>query len=142
MSNMSAGEVTAFLEQRNLHAIMATISRDGTPQLSPVWYFHESGRMYISIPAGSVKHRNLSRDPRMGICVDGGRQDVRAVMLYGRGKLLGSDDPRTEAYRWLIIRRYYETEEDARLYYESIQEMPSVLVVFEPERIVSQDYND
>ncbi|HXV59328.1 MAG TPA: pyridoxamine 5'-phosphate oxidase family protein [Vicinamibacteria bacterium] len=142
MSSMSAGEVAAFLEQRNLHAIMATIAKDGMPQLSPVWYVYESWRMYISIPARSVKHRNLARDPRMSVCVDGGRQDVRAVMLYGRGNLLGADDPRTEAYRWRIIHRYYETEEEARLYYESIQETPSVLVLFEPERVVSQDYND
>ena len=137
---MSEEDVAGFLSQP-LHAVMATISPQGSPQLSPVWFIREGDLFYISIVAGCAKQRNLERDPRASLCVDGGRGDVRAVMLYGTVRLIESGDA-LNIWRWRIIRHYYERESDARAYFESIEDTPSVLVVFEPERTVSQDFRD
>jgi PPOX class probable F420-dependent enzyme len=142
VKGLSTEEITRFLQQPNLHAIVATIAADGSPQLSPVWYVYEPPRMIISIPAGSAKHRNLRRDPRVSVCVDGGRADVRAVMLYGRAELVDTDVERLADYRWRIISAYYRTREEAQSYYETVKNVPHVLVVLEPERIISQDFRD
>jgi len=137
---MSESEIDAFLKQP-LHAVLATHSADGPPHVSPVWFLYEDFRFYISIVGGSVKHRNLEKDPRMSLCVDGGREDVRAVMIYGTAKLV-AEGSEPEAMRWRITRHFHASEADARHYYESIRELPNVLVVLEPARIVSQDFND
>ena len=137
---MNKEEVASFLSQP-LHAIMATMSRQGPPQLSPVWFIEDGGSIYISIVAGCAKQRNLERDPRASLCIDGGRRDVRAVMLYGTTRLIESGDA-LNIWRWRIIRHYYERESDARAYFESIEHTPSVLVIFDPDRIVSQDFRD
>ena len=144
MKRLSDEDVARFLAQPMLHAVVATIAADGSPQLTPVWYVYEPPRMIISIPADSAKHRNLKRDPRISVCVDGGREDVRAVVLYGRAELIGAetDATRLDEYRWRIIRAYYQTEKAAKDYYESVEEVPHVLVVLEPERVVSQDFRE
>jgi PPOX class probable F420-dependent enzyme len=140
--NMTDEAIADFLTQPNRHAIVGTNRRDGAPQLSPVWYVFENGTMFISIPEGSVKHRNLLRDPRVSVCVDGGRQDVRAVMLYGTVVIKHGDEPVTQEMEWRIIRAYYPAEDAAHQYYESVKDTPSVLLILTPERVVSQDYND
>ncbi|MEZ4729745.1 MAG: PPOX class F420-dependent oxidoreductase [Caldilineaceae bacterium] len=140
MAQMTQAQIAAFLAPPR-HAIVATNRADGPPQLTPVWYIYEGGQMYISAGAGAVKVQNLRRDPRVTICVDGGHPDARYVILQGTITILEPSDPLQEQMRWRIIRHYYEDEDEARRYYESMRDSPSVLLVLAPDKLISQDFN-
>jgi PPOX class probable F420-dependent enzyme len=49
--------------------VLATITSDGRPQLSPVqpFYHPDAGVLYVSMADGSVKTANLRRDPRAAL---------------------------------------------------------------------------
>ena len=51
--------------------ILATIKRDGRPQLSPVQphYDRAAGVIYVSMTEGRAKTANLRRDPRVSLAV-------------------------------------------------------------------------
>jgi PPOX class probable F420-dependent enzyme len=52
------------------HAVLATVRRDGTPQLSPVAAAVDSqGRVVVSSRETAYKVKNLRRDPRAWLCV-------------------------------------------------------------------------
>lgn len=140
MAQMTQAQIDAFLAPPR-HAIIATNRVDGPPQLSPVWYIFEDGKMYISAGINAVKVQNLRRDPHVTICVDAGHPDARYVILQGSITILAPGDPLQEPTRWRIIRHYYETEAEALRYYESIHESSSVLLVLAPDKIISQDFN-
>jgi PPOX class probable F420-dependent enzyme len=140
MPKMSKEDIAAFV-QKPLHGILATVRREGAPQLTPVWYIVDDGRILISMIKDSAKHRNILRDPRVSLCIDGGRDDVRAVVFYGTASVV-TEEPLQEQMRWRVIRHYYESEQAAREYYESIRDQPSVLLVMQPDRVVSQDFRD
>jgi PPOX class probable F420-dependent enzyme len=113
---------------------------DGPPQLTPVWYIYKDGRLYIGIVVGSAKHRNLQRDPRVSVCIDGGHGDARAVMIYGTAELIYDDNPLRKEKSWQLIRKYHDSEEEARRY-EAAIDWESLLIVVNPEKIISQDFN-
>jgi PPOX class probable F420-dependent enzyme len=51
--------------------VLVTIKRDGRPQLSNVTYVYDGERLRISITDGRAKTRNLRRDPRASLYVNG-----------------------------------------------------------------------
>ena len=58
---------------RNNRGILATIRRDGRPQLSPIMYaMDEEGCVNISVTQDRAKVANLRRDPRVSLQVLGG----------------------------------------------------------------------
>ena len=140
MFAMSQDEIELFLQEPR-HAIVGTIPADGPPHLSPVWYLFENDRIYISVPTKTVKYRDLQRDPRISVCIDGCRPDGRTVMFTGKAQLLPKGDPFEAEMRWRIIRHYHETEAEARRYAEQVRDVFSALIIVTPEKIISQDFN-
>lgn len=140
MPTLTQPEIEAFLAPPR-HAVVATNTVDGPPQISPVWYIYEDGVFTISAGVNTAKCRNLRRDPRISVCIDGGYPDYRTVIVYGTATLIPAGDPRQEAMRWRIIQRYHETEDDARRYYASVRDHASVLIAVTPEKVITQDFN-
>jgi PPOX class probable F420-dependent enzyme len=58
----------ALLDGRQF-ATIATVQRDGRPQLSVVWVARDGDQVLVSTVEGRQKHRNLLRDRRVSLLV-------------------------------------------------------------------------
>ena len=68
---MELERARAFVAERH-RGILATIKRDGRPQLSNILYFlDDGGRIKISVTQTRAKTHNLRRDPRATLHVQG-----------------------------------------------------------------------
>jgi PPOX class probable F420-dependent enzyme len=66
---MEISEALDFLRERH-HGVLATIKRDGRPQLSNVTYvIGDDGRIRVSVTDRRAKTRNLRRDARASLHV-------------------------------------------------------------------------
>jgi PPOX class probable F420-dependent enzyme len=94
--------IRAFLEQPH-HCVMATINRDGTPQLTTMWYALSATAdiVLLNMTRGLVKERNLRRDPRLAICVADG---PRYVTLQGRAEIIEDRRVQEEEVRHIATR--------------------------------------
>jgi PPOX class probable F420-dependent enzyme len=140
-NRMNSAQIQDFLAVTR-HAIAAVIRPDGAPQLSPIWFLYEGERLYFSIGLESAKYRQLSRDPRISLCIDAGHPDARAVVISGTAELITDESPERSDLEWRILRPYHESDEDARRWVATSEaEGPSALVVVSPEKIIGWDYN-
>jgi PPOX class probable F420-dependent enzyme len=57
-----------LFSQKNI-VFIATIMKDGSPQLSPVWANYDSGYILVNTAEGRIKHKNILRDPRVAVSV-------------------------------------------------------------------------
>ena len=139
---MSHAEIEEFLQAPRF-AVVGTNRVNGPPQLTPVWYLYENGKIYVSMFVESAKYKNLRRDPRVSICVAGENPDARAVIFSGTVELfLKGNATWVDDIVWRLARRYYDNDKDAQLYMDSEDSSAeSALAVLSPERIIAQDYN-
>ena len=139
MVQMSNSQIELFFQAPRF-TVFGTNSVDGPPQLTTVWFLYEAGAIYIGIERSSVKYRNLTRDPRVALCIDGEHPDGRTVVVYGLAKALESGTPESDRIAWRITRHYHDTDEEARRYQESISDLDLVLIKVTPQRLVGLDY--
>jgi len=57
-----------LFKDKNL-VFIATIMKDGSPQLSPVWADFEDGYIMVNTAQGRIKHKNVVRDSRVAVSV-------------------------------------------------------------------------
>ena len=97
-----AGTIRAFLDQPH-YCVMGTINRDGSPQLTVMWYDLVDDTVILNVTRGLVKEKNVRRDPRMAICVEDG---PRFVTLTGRAEIVEDrKDQEAEVNRMAIRYR-------------------------------------
>jgi PPOX class probable F420-dependent enzyme len=81
-------EVAEFLAaQRKLH--VATLNRDGSPHLVPMYFELVDGAVAFWTYTRSQKIRNLQRDPRITVMAESGEAyfDLRGVQISGVARL-------------------------------------------------------
>jgi PPOX class probable F420-dependent enzyme len=89
----------------NSHAVLSTMRRNGTPQMSPVAVALDGlGRVVISSRETAFKTKNLRRDPRAWLCVISDRFYGNWVQLEGMVEVVSLPDalePLVDYYRTL-----------------------------------------
>ena len=64
--------------------VLATVNPDGSPQTSVMWVGRDGDDLLFSTVAWRVKHRNMSRDPRVSVTVIDSADQENYVELRGR----------------------------------------------------------
>jgi PPOX class probable F420-dependent enzyme len=92
--------IDAFLaEPRNV--MVAGIRRDGTPQLSPNWFYWDGERFYVSTTRNRAKYAIFRRDPRVQLAIDDAT-GFRTVLVRGTVEI--REDLAAELDRFRAIR--------------------------------------
>ena len=83
-------KVINLFSEKNL-VFIATVMKDGAPQVSPVWANYEDGYVLINTAEGRIKHKNILRDPRVAVSVVSKDNPLNMVTIRGTVEQLISD---------------------------------------------------
>jgi len=82
-SQIMNNEVTALLDGKNF-AFVATLMKDGSPQITPTWIDIENNIILVNTAEGRIKHKNVSRDPRVAVSVVDEKNPYNMITIRGR----------------------------------------------------------
>jgi len=91
MREMSADERREFLLGRARTASLATVRADGRPHVAPIWFDLDGETLVFMTGEGSVKGRNMARDPRVSLCIDDEDPPFHYVLIEGTAELVSGD---------------------------------------------------
>lgn len=79
---LSDPKISRLFEEKNL-VFIATLMKDGSPQLSPVWGNLEDGYVLVNTAEGRIKHKNVLRDPRVALSLVSNKNPLDMVTIRG-----------------------------------------------------------
>jgi len=135
MPEMTDAEFRKFLLDGTKTGKLATVRKDGSPHVVPVWYDLDGDSLVFTTGAETIKGKNMKRDPRVCIAVDDQTPPYSFVMIEGTAEL--SEDP-GELYHWAArIAGRYMGESEAEAYGRRNSGEGEVLVRVTPSKIIS-----
>ena len=134
---MSADAMKAFLA-RPLVARLATVRRNSTPQIVPMWFFYEDGVLYMSTRTSAAKLRHLRQNPHVAVVIDVMEAPLKnkAVTIEGTAEVLttGVKEMTTKIYR-----KYVGAEADTNPRAQASINTPRVILKITPKKIQTMD---
>jgi PPOX class probable F420-dependent enzyme len=130
MNDVELGE---FLS-KPLIADLVTLNKDGSPQITPLWYNYDGTYLYFSTTTDRAKGRNIKRDNRIAVCI---RSDSahKVVLFTGTADIL---DDRDHVLVRRIASRYTPPDKIDELLRS--MEANRIIIRMKPTKTISWDY--
>src|ERR671911_1667411 len=122
-------DIQRLFQGRNL-AFVSTLSKDGSPHITPVWADMEGDLILVNTFENSAKSKNITKDPRIAISIVENNNPYNMVSIKGRvieQTTEGADEHLKKlAKRYLGIGKYYYREPNRK----------RVILKIKPEKVM------
>ena len=124
-------EIRAFLDEAKWPGVLSTLSPQGAPITSAVWFAVDGEEIVISTPATRPKARNARLDARVSFIVDTKERPYRGVAIEGEARV---DEDNGKREMRTIAERYLGPDLPAAME-ERIASMERVVLRIRPTRV-------
>jgi PPOX class probable F420-dependent enzyme len=100
-----------IIDKKNF-AHIATVMKDGSPQVSPVWVYRNGDNVMISTGVDRQKTRNLKRDPRIALSIADIDQPFPPLQIRGRVVEIITGEPAVDGF--VEVSKKYTGNEPAQ----------------------------
>ncbi|MDG2333319.1 MAG: pyridoxamine 5'-phosphate oxidase family protein [Myxococcota bacterium] len=140
---MSDEEFWQFVESQKTVQV-ATVQRDGSPHLMPLWFAVEDGAIVLETFSKSQKVKNLERDPRITLLFEDGDEynALRGASIGTRAELVQDDIERIHALHMaVLLRNTPDIPRDVLEQASRSMAPKKTAILVRPEKIVSWDHS-
>jgi PPOX class probable F420-dependent enzyme len=93
-----------ILTEKKALAHLATLMPDGSPQVTPVWFFYKNGKFVVNTARGRVKDRNMKKNAMVALSIVD--PDNPYAHIAVRGKIARSTEEGADASIDALAMKY------------------------------------
>ena len=71
-------------DEKKAYLFLATTMKDGTPQVTPVWFNTDGKHILINSAAGRIKDKNMRARPTIALCITDPENPYRYLQIKGK----------------------------------------------------------
>jgi PPOX class probable F420-dependent enzyme len=90
------------------YANLATVMRDGSPQVTPVWFDYDGECLRINSAKGRIKDKNMRRNKRVAVSIQDPDNAYRYLAV--RGKVEEITEEGADAHIDSLAKKYLDKE--------------------------------
>jgi len=149
MAEMRSKEIKRFLMQGTFTGKLATVKKDGSAHVVPIWFVLDDedesnrkgeqkvGDIVLTTGSTSIKAKNIQRDNRVSISVDDQTPPFSFVVIHGTAKIHNSK--KDELLKWATrIAERYMGNDKAEEYGRVNSGEGAVLVHIKPTKMIAE----
>jgi PPOX class probable F420-dependent enzyme len=144
MTEMSKAEIGRFLMQGTFTGKLATVKKDGSSHVVPIWFVLDDGNsrgrvgdIIFTTYSASVKANNIRRNNSVSTCIDDQIRPFSFVTIFGTAKI--HPYKQKEVLKWATkIAERYMGKKNAEVYGRRNSGEGAVLVRINPTRIIAE----
>jgi len=111
------------LTEKKTLAHLATVMPDGSPQVTPVWFFYQGGKFIVNTARGRIKDRNMTQNAAVALSIVDPENPYAHIAV--RGKIVRVTEDGADANidslakKYLGVDKYpYRQPSEVRVMYE------------------------
>lgn len=93
-----------LLQQKKAFANLATVMKDGSPQVTPVWFDYTNGHVRVNTAKGRVKARTLHEGARVAMAILDPENPYRYLQI--RGQVVRTTEEGASAHINSLAKKY------------------------------------
>lgn len=134
---MTDEELGSFLEEAQF-ARLATMNKDGTVHLAPIFFNYDNGQLFMATQNPSRKVRNIKRNNQVTVLIDTTDVPFKGALIYGTAEL----DYEDVIPKRIAIFEKRLNREEAETYARRLSgKWECVIIRITPTKIASFDYS-
>ena len=138
---MSDEEIWRFIATQKTVQV-ATINKDGTPHVMPLWFGIDDEKIVLETFTKSQKIVNLERDDRINLLLEDGDvyNELKGVSIKGRAKLIRDHAEVHRLHMSVLVRNTPEVPTDVLEKAVAAMVPKKTAIVIEPEKFITWDH--
>jgi nitroimidazol reductase NimA-like FMN-containing flavoprotein (pyridoxamine 5'-phosphate oxidase superfamily) len=118
---------------------LATIGKNKTPHIAPVWYRYSGKKFYIGTNTKTKKAQNVKKNQKVSCCVDVGvnAPNIYGVLVQGNANLI-TGNSKVKIIAKKILLRYFKTLENKSA--KELLEDTDCIIEIIPEKFTVWNY--
>ena len=141
-SELTETQTIDFLSKSKLNLLLGTIDESGEPNVHPVWYLYDNGKLYVETAKTAKKTKNIRNKNSVYFCVDDETIPYKGVRGKGTVRILEDIQANIPIAEKIMIKYTGNLENEvAKFLMDGVKNGFSVLLEITPKYFATWDHS-
>lgn len=141
-SELTEIQTVDFLSKSKLNLLLGTIDESGEPNVHPVWYLYDNGKLYVETAKTAKKTKNIRNKNSVYFCVDDETIPYKGVRGKGTVRILEDIQSNIPIAEKIMIKYTGNLENEvAKFLMDGVKNGFSVLLEITPKYFATWDHS-